>query len=337
MPSTVVLHVGLMKSGTTFVQQQLLAHKELLAERGVLWPARSWGEMVAAVKAGLKDTGDARWDRLTSAVTAHDGTSVVSMELIGPAGPEQRPRFVEALRPARVEVVITARDLNRGLVALWQETIQNGRSWTWDEYVEGVRVARPSIGAKGAPDTGRTFWRQQDLVKIARAWTGVADKVTVVTVPHPGAERTLLLDRFADAAGIERLPLAETRSNESLGLASVLALRQMNMLLDERGFAWPQGNRIRKRILAKTVLAARKRDEPALGLDVPDWLAEEAEVQMAAARELPVELVGDWAELTPVPVSGVRIEDVSEAEVAAAAMAGLAGLVEQVAGGDSDE
>ena len=46
MPSTVVLHVGLMKSGTTFVQQHLFAHQELLEQQGVLQSDKVWSGQV---------------------------------------------------------------------------------------------------------------------------------------------------------------------------------------------------------------------------------------------------------------------------------------------------
>ena len=41
----------------------------------------------------------------------------------------------------RVSVVFTARDLNRSVPAMWQETIQNGRSFTFEEYVAAMEQA----------------------------------------------------------------------------------------------------------------------------------------------------------------------------------------------------
>lgn len=331
MSGVVVLHVGLMKSGTTFVQQQLFAHQAELAADGVLVPGKSWGQQVTWVRGALSNGDRDDWARLADAVTGHDGRSVVSVELLGPATRPTRRRVVESLRPHRVEVVITARDLNRGLVSLWQETVQNGRTWTWQEYVEGVRVACPPTPDE-VPDTGRTFWRQQDLARIAAAWAEVADRVSVVTVPPPGADRHVLLDRFTEAAGLSRLPVAETPGNESLGLASILALREVNEILTARDLAFPAGRAIRKRVLAKEVLAARRRDEPSLGLDVPDWLAAAGAAQLARMRETDVDVFGDWSELTPIPVPGTRVEDVDEADVRRAAVAGLAGLLAHLIG-----
>ena len=194
------------------------------------------------------------------------------MEFLGPAGPRVIKRLVGSFAPARVEVVVTARDLNRSIAALWQETIQNGRSWTWPEYVAGLRAACPWHDPAEITEAGRTFWRQQDLSRIAAAWGKEADRVTVVTVPHPGAAREELLDRFTTAAGIEPLEVAPGGGNESLGVASTLALRRMNELLLQQGVVFPQGADVRKALLAKQILAGRRPDEPALGLPVQDWV-----------------------------------------------------------------
>ena len=329
MSGVVVLHVGLMKSGTTFVQQQMFAQREALESAGVLLPGRSWGAQVSAVNSVLGRHGDPTpWEQLAATAAAHGGRSVISVELLGPARPRLRQRIVASLRPCRVEVVITARDLNRSVVSLWQEKVQNGSSWTWPDYLDGVRTACPPVPPE--TEAGRTFWRQQDLHRITSAWAEVADRLTVVTVPPPGAPPGVLLDRFAQAAGIPALPVVETFGNESLGLASVLALREVNEILSSRDVVFPQGRTIRKRILAKQVLAARRGEEPRLGLEVPPWLAEAAADQTGRVRALDVDLVGDWDDLTPVPVSGVGVRDVPETEVRRAAVAGLAGLLEHV-------
>jgi hypothetical protein len=45
----VVLHVGLMKSGTSFLQRVLRHNQDLLREQGVLFPS-PWKRQVQAVK-----------------------------------------------------------------------------------------------------------------------------------------------------------------------------------------------------------------------------------------------------------------------------------------------
>lgn len=324
-----VLHVGAMKSGTTFIQSRLYAHRDLLQGRGIRVPGQRRRSQVLAVQQLIRGGGP-MWDKHAAAVSRHDGTSVVSMELLGPA----RDDVVATLRDsvdAEVEVVLTARDLNRSIPAMWQETVQNGRSWNWRDYVAGARTDRPSARQAG-PQTepGRAFWIQQDLVRMARTWASVfgPDRVTVVTVPPPGAAPELLWSRFAGIVGPELDGLTSAPDpNESLGAASATAMRRLNEILDAEGLPFPQGHQLRKRLLTKQVLAARKSAEPAIGLGVLPWVVEEADAQRAGLVDLGVRLVGDWADLTPVDVPGIDPETLDDREVGDAALAGLAGLL----------
>jgi len=338
MAERVVLHVGAMKSGTSFVQDQLFANRDLLAERGVQLPGRKWDDQVLAVtevlgrRAGGLGDNTGTWARLVEEVRAHDGTAVVSMEFLGPAGPPTIQRVLGDLGP--VTVVVTARDLNRSIPAMWQETVQNGRSWTFAEYVEGVRRARPRPNRprEDVGEAGRTFWRQQNLVRICRAWQASPGGVVLATVPGPGAPRDLLMRRFAEAAGFDPAGLVEPRrANESLGVASTLALRRLNEVLSERGRDYPYGAHVRKQRLAKRILAARRPDEAPIGLPVADWVRAHSARTVAALRDHGVRLVGEWSDLDPVEVPGTDPDAVPEADVAEAAIAGLAGLVADAA------
>ena len=268
------------------------------------------------------------WQALAGPAREHDGVSVISMEFLGPAEPRKIKAIVASLRPARVETVITVRDLNRTLVAQWQETVQNGRWWTFADYLAGVEAARPD-GGSPQDEAGRTFWRQQDLVRIARTWQAATDRCTVVIVPPPGAPREELWHRFCGVAGLPiGDPVRTGGANASLGAASTLALRALNEVLAERGMVFPQRSQVRKPLLAKRILAARRPEESAIGLPVLPWVVEASQALVAGTRALGVEIVGDLDELTPVAVPGVDPAEVPLAEIRAAAIAGTAGLVE---------
>lgn len=330
MPGRVVLHVGAMKSGTTYLQSRLFANKPVLRERGILLPGKHWRSQVYAVQQLLRGGGP-RWEKHARAVSAHEGTSVVSMEFLGPVRPAVARRVREDLA-GDLEVVVSVRDLNRSIAAMWQETVQNGHTWTWQDYLDGVRTHRPGHrdADAPAPPAGRNFWRQQDVVRIARTWAGVVggDRVTVLTVPHPGAPRELLWERFASVLGTSADGFAPApEQNESLGAASALAVRRLNELLAEQGLPFPEGMAVRKGLLCKELLARRRSSEPALGLPVADWVREQAAGTVAGLQALGVALVGDWGDLEPVPVAGVACDEVPEHEVAEAALAGMAGLL----------
>lgn len=334
MPPRLVLHVGAMKSGTSFIQSRLFANKKmLLDDRGILVPGMNWLSQVMAASDVL-GSGEAQWAKMAGKVNAHPGTSVISMEYLGPVRPVIAERVLSSFSSHSVEVVITARDLNRSIAAMWQETVQNGRTWTFAEYLDGIESWRPGHRdeSREAPESGRTFWRQQNVVRIARTWSSLGAPVSVVTVPPPGAPRELLWERFCSVLGTPPADFAPARmGNESVGAASTLVIRRLNELLDEAGLSFPAGTDVRKGLLAKQVLAARRSDEPAIGLPVAPWVRDHAAQMVSALSSGDVALVGSWDDLTPVDVPGVDPATIDDALVAETAIAGLAGiLAEQI-------
>lgn len=334
MSRRLVLHVGAMKSGTSFIQSRLFANKPmLLAERGILVPGMNWLSQVMAARDVL-GAGQEQWAKMAGKVHAHEGTSVISMEYLGPVRPVVMRRVLDTFPDHQVDVVVTARDLNRSIAAMWQETVQNGRTWTFADYLAGIEAWRPGHRDETipAPESGRTFWRQQNLVRIARTWGSADAPVTVVTVPPPGAPRELLWERFCSVLQTPPDGFAPARmDNESVGAASTLVIRRLNELLNEAGLPFPEGTDLRKGVLAKQVLAARKADEPSIGLPVAPWVRDHAAHMISALTDLGVSLVGSWEDLTPVDVPGIDPATLDSALILDAAMAGLAGvLAEQI-------
>lgn len=324
MAQRVVLHVGSMKSGTSYLQGLMMSNRDLLSQRGLLLPGRTWRDQVSGVARVLDRTRVAvapdedAWQRLVDELAGWDGVGLISMEFLGPIGVKRIERVVSSFPAGTVEVVVTARDLNRQVPAMWQESVKNGRSFTLDEYVAAILQ-------EDGP--GRAFWREQTVGAMCRRWSDVVgiDNVSLVTVPRPGAPRDELWRRFSAAVGVEGGDVAMPASaNESLGAASVEVLRRLNTLVDD--LEYPDYAPVLKHRLAKKVLAARRGSEPAVGFDVPDWLRDRSTRMMGNIRALGVRVVGDLADLEPVPVTGVAPATVSSEEQLEAALAGLEGL-----------
>lgn len=322
MVDRLVLHVGLLKSGTTFVQARLGANLDELERQGVLFPT-PWSRQVRAVTdLASSGAGAKAWARLAADVRDHPGTVLLSMEFLAPI-PEDRIRRVLADFPgARVEVVITVRDLGRVVPAMWQETLQNRRSWAWSEFQRAVRSESGTVGKR--------FWRQQDVGKVAKRWAKVLgpEQVTVITVPPSGAPPELLWERFCDVAGLAPATWAPApRANESLGVASALLLGRLNAALGDDVDRSVYNKAVKKR-LAKQVLAARKSDEPSIGFVVPDWLRKRSDARSADLAATGVRIVGDLAELVPRDVPGLDPDSVSAEQQLEAAVDALARLVQ---------
>jgi hypothetical protein len=317
MAHRVVLHAGLMKSGTSYLQQRLGANRDLLAGSGVLFPGRTWRDQVSAVvdvlgRRGIGPAPTGRWARLVEETTAHDGTVVISMEFLGPARPEQVATVVASFADTPVDVVLTLRDLGRGVPAMWQESLQNGGVHGWRDYVEAL---------SGQAKPARAFWRQQGMARITETWVSAvgAEHVRLVTVPPPGAEPGLLWTRFCAAAGIPGADCLEVRpANTSLDAASALVLRELNQRLAADELSPGDYHTLVKFGLAKRAMAGRGAG-PAIGFDPPAWLRERAERIAVRLLASGAQVIGDLAELEPVTVAGVDPETVdAEARLSAA-------------------
>lgn len=330
----VVLHVGTMKSGTTSIQALLFSNQRQLADQGVLALGRRWADQVAGVQELIArpDAPGEPWQGLVEQARGWDGTSVISMEFMGPFIPRRVAAAVAGFGDLPVEVVITLRDLNRTIPSLWQEAVQNGRSWTWSHYQEAAREARPwaqQPTPTEVSEAGRTFWRQQHAMRIAWRWANAVgwDRISLVTVPPPGAASTTLFERFGRVVGFTVDGLVPPQSqNAALGAASAQLLQRVNARLAQQGMGEGEAPQVRKRLLAKQVLTTRRGEEQGVALDVQPWVVDTSVEMVQRLRGTGVRLEGDWDDLTPVAAAGADPEATPEAELVAAAEYGFQGL-----------
>src|SRR3954465_2103752 len=130
MSRRVFLHVGVMKSATSYLQDLCDVNRERLLAQGLLW-AKSGDNFLATddllgtrrARPGLEGA----WQRLAGEVEAHGGDALISNELLAPINAQRRRRLVGALAPAEASVVVTARDLARVIPSQWQTGGPHGR------------------------------------------------------------------------------------------------------------------------------------------------------------------------------------------------------------------
>lgn len=302
------LHIGAMKTGTSFIQNVLWGNREQLRSDGVLFPGeRAWGEQVEAARhvvalPNLK--GDpvppGPWHRLTRAIRDWTGTSViVSMEFLSLAGPRQARRILSDLSGRDTHVVITARDLARITPAQWQESTQNRATWTWPDYLA-------SVMSHSEEPPGRRFWRQHDLLRIVRTWADVvpASHLHLVTVPPPGAPRDLLWRRFCSVVGLEaeRYDVASYAQNESIGVVSAELMRAVNAYAEGRLDPMAYDRQL-KWYVSKTLLPERT-GEPRAGIppEHQAFFVEHSRRLVADLATIDMEVVGDLDDLLSRPV-----------------------------------
>jgi hypothetical protein len=326
-----VLHIGSMKSGTSFLQNVLGENKDRLADQGVLFPGPRWKFQVKAIQELIGYGGPGQepvdpagaWQAVVDEVNGWPGTAVISMEFLGPRSPEKIAQIRGGFPDTEVEAVLTCRDLARNIPAMWLESMQNGSTTGWADYLDAVRTEDRGSRA------GRNFWRHQAIPAIARRWsTGLDGRLTLVTVPQKGAPPGLLWERFAGVLGVDKEGVdLEVRANPSIGLATALVLLQLNRQLERDDGTQPRHYDLYvKHFLAKRGLVTRQGDEPRLGLD-EDWVRKRGEQQVKRLRSDGHRVVGDLDELRPRPVPGVHADEVSVEDRLAAAVDGLEHLV----------
>lgn len=345
-PPVVFLHIGTMKSGTSYIQAMLGRNREALRANGVLYPGRTWQDQVAAVRDALGAHGggprpdvSGDWSAMCDEILSWRGERVIlSMELLSLAEPPRVRGIVESLTPAEVHVIITARDLARVIPSAWQESTQNRQTWTWPAYVASL-----TGDSNDEPMAFKRFWRQHDVAEIASTWSGAvgSERVHVVVVPPPGGPRDELWRRFCTVSGIAAQDYHgadKIRGNPAVGAASAEFLRRLNVELG-RDLDILTYERLVKRFLAKSTLGHRTTESRLVLPERYDtWAAEMAGQMIDALRTLDVDVAGDLEELLPAPRPGGgtdSLSEIPEQEIADAGMHAVEALILRLADGTS--
>jgi hypothetical protein len=306
MSRTVYLHIGAPKTGTTYLQDRLTRNAATLAEHDVHFPTRSplvspgLFQFRAALDLLGQDWGGepghakGSWDALVKRIHKRGGTVVVSHEILAPARPRYVAKAMTDLQDAEVHIVYTARDLARQLPAAWQESIKQGRKWSYRRFLDGA-------------ERGESwFYRAFDLPSVLRTWGAdlPPERVHVVTVPQPGAspDGDLLWLRFCEAFGIDPAwaPLDSDQTNRSLGIAETQVLRELNRRMKRATRREAAFDELIRQMLAQDQLVKRASPPVRLPPKRYPWVQEQSERWIEWLRGSGVHLIGDVEDLRPV-------------------------------------
>src|SRR3954452_17925192 len=133
MASRVFFHIGLPKTGTSFLQSILWSNREELRRQGMLLPGverrdHLWASCVVRDDPHIprrSQLADSSWARLREEISRWPGDAVVSPEFFSSASAAQAGAAVDDLSPAEVHVAVTARDTLELFVSGWQKAIKN--------------------------------------------------------------------------------------------------------------------------------------------------------------------------------------------------------------------
>jgi hypothetical protein len=216
----VYLHVGPVKTGSTYLQSIMWNGLDALREQGLLLPATHPNEFFLAandVQAGrfvLVETPEAEgaWARMAARVGSWPGRVLITCELLGFSEPDHIQRIADSLRPAALHVIIMARCRADMLPSVYQEMVKMvDADQSWEDFLRAYRASHEAW--RHAPGTILERW----LPHVDR------QRVHVVTVPRRGADSCLLLHRFAQVLGIDdsRLTTADAAANTSLDATDI--------------------------------------------------------------------------------------------------------------------
>lgn len=336
MARRVYLHIGTMKSATSYLQQLCALNAAHLADAGVLWPAGDLRSEAVKDLFGWRAVDadfTGAWQRLAREIRRHDGDVVVSYELLAGVDRAHVRRVVKAAK-APVHVILTARDHGRLIPSHWQTTTKNGQTHSWSHFAAAICAESDEAEALRLH---RWFWKRHDLMSIVRRWQQYVpvDRMVLIPVPPTGGDQEEVARRFGAAIGVELrgLPQPQPWTNNSLGAHSVELMRRMNdQIVDVENVDASRGKR---RALGQA-LAAHADKEPGLALSPAqqDWARRRALQANVELRELGIRVEGHLDDLVPAdtPPSGVvDPSDTTVSELLGAAERGLMSMVATVA------
>jgi len=332
MTRTAYLHIGLPKTGTTYLQHAMWSNKQQLADDGILMLGKSHrAHLLASVDiresprlARRAGRGATPWQDLVDEARRSSDDVLISHEFFCAASPHQVERIARSLEGFDLRVIITARPLSDLGLSRWQEWVKNGGRRPVDKYPVRKRY-------DPADDWG---WGSFDLADVLGRWGQVIspDHITVLILDPDSARPNDLWLRFARVLGIDgsAYQIVSGPKNPSLGVVEVELLRRVNAKLSSFRSAADRGNWIRGYVAEGGILPARQERFHA----GPQKRQEFAQRDRLAAEMLRTDdyiVDGDVARFEQEPpILGRHPDEVTAAEMLESATTAIANLLRDV-------
>ena len=295
----VLLHIGPPKTGTSALQGACHACRDEMRAQGVRYAGRTQqsGRAAYAVLGREHPTlGEApsahHWKRLVSEVrSAKEPRIFISSEFFAGADDAQAARIIRELGGDRVHVALTLRPVSRILASRWQQNVQEGARYSFDQWLHWV-FEQPSEG-KGA-----TFWSRQRHDRLAARWASIVgpERLSVVMVDEQN--KSAIYQAFETLLALQAgtLKAQNDTANRSMTAAEIELVRGLNEQFSEAGITRPL---LYKMITRGTALYMKGRsigpNEPKQ--QTPGWAVNRADLigweSAAAIRALGVQVIGD--------------------------------------------
>jgi len=252
----VFIHLGLPKTGTTYLQTILWGARDQLRAEGLLLPGHERRDHLWASREVRDDPhlhrlparASTAWRRLRDEIAAWPGRALVSHEFFAAASAEQAARMVAELQPARVHLVATAREPLGLFAASWQESLKNRGTTPMDRYSRTVSANPLDVWN----------WRTLDLRLVLERWAPAVPPDRVHVLPlDTGAPHDDLWHRFGGLLGLDTgaYDLSMSFPNESMGVVEAETMRRINQQLDSGDLPHPFVRAFDRGVYLRTFLA----------------------------------------------------------------------------------
>jgi hypothetical protein len=238
---TVVLHIGPHKTGTTYIQKNLLNNRTALAQAGVVYPDVFRTPLSPGhndINRAITEDPQGSHVALTALVDdlqAKGQTAVLSAENMSLMNDTAIAALRRGLEPLPVHVVVYLRARGPAIWSQWQEHIKFGQTYSLHDYVMGLLLSTPDDNVV-------------DPLGLALRWRRIFGLVTLVDYDGCVAEGRDLIDPLLQVVngGTMVLPSMNTdKVNIRMLQERVEILRMLNLVWRRRLQRHPK-NHVRK-------------------------------------------------------------------------------------------
>lgn len=323
MASRLILHIGLQKSGTTYLQELIASGAGELATAGIVYPVspidkrrrrtenHEWasygllGPEYPWVSEQRATAEQGAWKALERQVARTKGTVLLSAEALSVIRAPAIRVLLDRLGVTDVEVVVTSRSLSRSLPSLWQQHVRNGRRLGFERYLGILGEQRRLPEARIEEDGELHLWRAFAIGRLARRWARAVGESRVRVVTSPGRPPELLWARFAEAIGVPGFTFKSREAatkpvHTGLTAPEAVVLTSLNSALASAGWTADRSRRLREAVLTEGFQTRAERG-PRITIPahwrsrVEEWNDEDVADLLGSG----VTVIGDVADLHP--------------------------------------
>jgi hypothetical protein len=283
-----LLHIGLMKTGTTSLQNAASALRPELLSQGVRYPGtttnhrsavndfmgHSWGWGTTPVHGA--------WKKLRAEIDADTENRIwIGHEFGANADDATAARWRDELGE-RAHVVVTLRNYASILPSVWQQTTKEGDRWDFETWLRGVLSDTPD-------DELRPFAERHDQGAVVSRWAEAFGPENVTAVVVDKTTPDLLFGAFESMLGLEpgllrTAKLGGRSSNRGLSLEEAELFRVLNLTLRDQ-LTWHQYCKWFRDAATVSVLGRRRPGDHDTRFVLPTWAAKEARARSVRYAE----------------------------------------------------